>query len=674
MASERALRTWPADDEPGAGLGARPAGRRRRKLRVFALVFGVCATVGLVYTFARPPVYSTAATLLVEPPAGAAEEASRNLQHLATERERLTSREVLSRTLERVEATPSPPGSYPGSVAELGERLSAEYAGETNLMELRAEGAEPGPLPELVNAWLNAYLQARAEANRSRSAVTDSTLRERITELERRVADKRAELQRFRIEHDIVSMERGENQALARLNALNEALNQAREEQVAAEAELEAVRDALARGEPVIAPSEERTIANLEDRAAQLRQELGDYAQRFTPEYMAIDPKIVAMRERLEELEASIAARREEGRQAVVTQARQAVASARQRVATLSAELETFKAQAAEFSARFAEHEALQEELAQLETRLREAKQRLVESEVAQQDLFPAVSVIERAHVPESPVRPDYTRDAGIALGGSLLLGLLAVLVYELFTRPAREARYGEGLPSIYSYSTQIFPPHEDAPERLPAQTRALEHQQNLPRELAEPEVRALLQASDPAGRALMGLLLSGVGLGEAARLRWTDVDFDEHVVRIGGAHARSIPLAPRVRGDLWALRAGAQGPDAPVWGGDGGELLSEEDLGAMVACAAHDAGLAQAGEVGPEVLRHTYLAFLVRQGLRLGELDRVVGTLPRRVSAAYGTLSPPTPGVPLSAVRVEYPALCALEDDPPALRGGLSG
>jgi hypothetical protein len=67
----------------------------------------------------------------------------------------------------------------------------------------------------------------------------------------------------------------------------------------------------------------------------------------------------------------------------------------------------------------------------------------------------------------------------------------------------------------------------------------------------------------------------------------------------------------------------------------------SSEDLDVLVATACHDGGLAQAAEVTPAGLRHTYLAFMARQGLRFAELTRIAGPLPASVIAAYGALAP---------------------------------
>jgi hypothetical protein len=73
------------------------------------------------------------------------------------------------------------------------------------------------------------------------------------------------------------------------------------------------------------------------------------------------------------------------------------------------------------------------------------------------------------------------------------------------------------------------------------------------------------------------------------------------------------------------------------------------------VACAAHDAGVEDAVEVTAAVLRHTYVAYLVRQGARLADIERVVGRLPPAAYTDYGRLSPPGAGVPLDRIETAY-------------------
>jgi site-specific recombinase XerD len=97
---------------------------------------------------------------------------------------------------------------------------------------------------------------------------------------------------------------------------------------------------------------------------------------------------------------------------------------------------------------------------------------------------------------------------------------------------------------------------------------------------------------------------------------------------------------------------------DSPVFPDSNGDALGAGDLEALLTCAAHDAGLVNPTEVTPQVLCHTYIAYLVRQGVRLSDLESITGYMPPTVLAAYATFSPPGSGMSLDSVERDYPAL----------------
>jgi len=69
-----------------------------------------------------------------------------------------------------------------------------------------------------------------------------------------------------------------------------------------------------------------------------------------------------------------------------------------------------------------------------------------------------------------------------------------------------------------------------------------------------------------------------------------------------------------------------------------------------------------QAYEITPHALRHTYLAFLVRQGIRFADLARLVGQLPAPLLAAYSAMAPAGARVSRESVNCVFPGLDELE------------
>ena len=87
------------------------------------------------------------------------------------------------------------------------------------------------------------------------------------------------------------------------------------------------------------------------------------------------------------------------------------------------------------------------------------------------------------------------------------------------------------------------------------------------------------------------------------------------------------------------------------IWRGGRGSMQCLERVQRL------DAGIDGVIDVTTDCLRHTYVAFLVRQGIRFSELTRIVGYLPAEVLGAYSALSPRGSRFPREAIDVVYPA-----------------
>jgi integrase len=180
-----------------------------------------------------------------------------------------------------------------------------------------------------------------------------------------------------------------------------------------------------------------------------------------------------------------------------------------------------------------------------------------------------------------------------------------------------------------------------------------------LPRELSAEEIFSLLRAAEPLTRRAILLIVSGLAPEEALALRWRDVDREHGVVRVDGAHARSVRLSAVA---TRSLSAASELPDAPLLGNAADEPATEDTLCTGLLNAAHDAGLERVHEITPQALRHSYIAFLVRQGIRFADLAKLVGQLPSAALAAYSGLAPSGARAALGSVKLVYPSLERLD------------
>lgn len=650
------------------------------RIRIFVPVFAIACVASLAYDFSRPAVYVSSARLQVEVPPGSGRlkvevppgrgrakgevrpgqrqvDKGESSTALLTEAQALTSGAVLEQVLQQVtRSSPEAAGAI-GSVEALQRMLSVAPVSGTNVIELLGEGSNRELLPRIVKAWIEVYQQAHLSAHGQSSEAALVELQSADKQLRQKLADKRRELEQFRRKHDIISLEREENQVMARLKGLNTALSDARTREVNAEARLNAMREAVAAGRTLDRPADRAIIADLEKRAIDLREKMKDLEQDYTPQYLALDGKYKALRANLARLEQQIEREKQASSKQGLQAAEEELTSAQQTVLRLLKELAVRKQEIQNFSTRFAEHTALANELRGLEEMNESGKQRLAQLEIEVKGAGPKVAVLSPPSVPDRPERPEYWRDAVIAVVASAVLGLLAVWFVEFFKRsgvprpemvaqPIIHIGYAPGGMVDVTPAALGSPP----PLQLPASVA------RLPRELSSPEVRALWDAGSPDARLVVAGLLGGLAIEELGGLRYEDIDFDGGRIETRGTALRSLVLREPLR-QLLKERQAAHGGGATLADAQG-STLSTADLEGLIACAACDAGLAYPTEVNSEVLRHTYLAYLVRQGAKLADIGGMIGRIAPAMVREYGRLSPPGPGLPLDQIDPIFPAL----------------
>jgi polysaccharide biosynthesis transport protein len=651
---------------PGPATVRQPL-RQAARFRVFALVFLLVLAGGSAWNFTRPALYRATATVLIEVPEGIGYSAGADgadPQNLAVQGRILLAQDLLQETLERAARTAPETGALDPEA--LRARLDVQPTPGTNLVALSATGSDPQQLAVLVNAWTQAYLERRqAQIERD----VDGTLARLQDEYARLDAQKRAQaatLDRYRLEHGIDTMERDGNQALARLKTLTKDLETARAEQLKAESERAALEEAIDRGEPVVPPAEQAALEQLETEAAKLRAQLAGLAQRYTKLFLESEPTLKELPLQLRQLEARIKEQQVKGRDFLRSTLTREVERARRQSRVLEQELAVQRAAASRFTARFARYETLKKDLEQIDELHRGLEQRLVEVKTKAPAHYAQVKVLEPAFIPSRPFQPDYWRDFSYTLAVAGLTALLAVLLMEFLTRRERTADEQLPVTGVRVFAGDSRLPVDGGAAAAGAWLAQDQNQEAVPaddalpsllpgmgrRELLAGEVRALLALADAATRQLMSLVLSGLTPAECVMLEARAIDLAAGTVQAPG-DGRVIRLSPA----LAALFAGHR--PVPLWiddpaGGGAAGLLARIEL------LAHDAGLAHPAEVDAAAVRHTYICYLVRQGARLTEIERIIGRLPAAELARYAVYSPAGAAKPLAQVALVYPACSA--------------
>ncbi len=660
----------PEDLSQSYGSETRRANRRR--LLVFLGVFIVTAVAGLAWDFLRPAEYRATARLQITPPSMAlgpgigsatvrVETSSQDgkQQAFLTEVQTLASRPLIERVAEQLRGAGHDLGKLGlDPILGLQSVLTVNAVEGTQVVELAAVGAEPELPAALLVGIGEVYREHVAKAYRDSTIEATANTDEEVSRLQAAVAAKRQAVEDFRVRHSIVSPEREENSILAEMQGLASAQKDANKRLTEAEGRAEALRAAAASGKGVVRAKDNPTLAALEARASQIREELREMGRRFTPDYLDMDPQARALRVRLAELEEQIKLQRTTGQSSALEEAEQELVAARESSRRLQMQIAASKQQVGVFASRFSQFKSLREELAQLEKAYQDALQRQARLGATQRSRAPALQVLEQAVIAKEPWRPHYWRDAGLVLAGALALGLGAMWLVELFNRPTPRPSVlvtqpvlagtllpGRVLPELAHAPTNSSLSLDDRP-RLAAPPA-------LPRELTVDEATALLGAADADTRRAAVLLLCGVSADEVEALCWSDVDADARLLRLRGAQPRQVPLASAA---LSMLGDRAADPSQRLLRGADGERLNREALAAKLLVAAHDAALEAAHEVSPDALRHTYLSYLVRQGARFADITRRVGSLDAGLLSAYSQLAPSGARLEANSVQWVYP------------------
>ena len=641
--------------------GRSPGPLTSLRVWIFLPVFLAACAASLIYVFSRPAVYVASSRVQVEalPVQGQSEPGGPNM---LTATQGLTSSVVLDRTAEMLR------DSIKVSAEGLRGIVSAAPLTGTNILELHAEGADATVLPRILTAWIESYRITQEAAYQGSSAAAIVDARSTVEQLKQDIAARRQEVDQFRKKHGIVSLEREEHQAGARMKALNAALNEARNREVDAQARLNAAKDSIAAGNPAPGMAERSIVVELEKRVADIRERMKDLEHEYTADYLALDPKYKAMRANLTRLQQQLEQEKRASSGNALLKIEEEAASAHQAVARLQQEMAERKRDAQEFTARFAEHAELNADLTRTVEAYDASRARLAEMEKAKSKAGPRLVVLDEPVVPSRPDRPNYLLDAAISVAGAGALALAAVWFVEFFFRSGvRREEPPQAHPIIHIGYPAAIAVDPASPLLGPAAASALPGSAmrlldaaavQLPRELSVPEVRALWTAAAPAARLVIAGLFGGLSPEEIVGLRYEHLDRDVSVVRLPDA-GRSIALRDPLRRMLVEGRA-AGGSIGPLTGA-GGSMVSLADVEGLVACAACDAGLSNPADVTAEILRHTYFAYLVRQGARLSEIAEFVGHIPPAAFRDYGRLSPPGPGLPMEEIDPVFPALRAL-------------
>ena len=644
-----------------------PRNSRRRAL-VFLCAFVLALVGSLFFVYTRPAEYRAVGRLkiapaaVVMPPVEAknAPTVTSDAASFLTEVEILTSRPLLQKVLDRLKQSGAIPDLGSDPVAELQHMLHAEPIAGTQVVQLSAESRQQGLVAPLVNTVIDRYREQITESYKGSANGAYSEVSAEVSRLDQEVKAKRQAIDAFRAEHDIVSIEHKENDVLAQIEHLSQSYTDAKNRRAKAQAQLQALQNSATAGKSVVRPKDDPVLADIANRASALREQWQELQRRYTPSYLALDPNTKALQARLESLESQLRVQRDASARTNLAEAQEELAAAQSAAEKLRQDALDNQKQAQEFATHLNEYKALRQDLDHLEDMHRAALDRLTKLQASEQERAPRVEVLEAATPSSAAWRPDYQRDALIAIGGSVVFGLFAAWLVDFIAgRPIAPT-----VPTIIVQPSWIPPTLGREAVMEPRSLTAagagqLPAPPMLPRQLENSEISGLIDAgTDEAQIAVLGLL-SGLRTEDLVALRWDQIDFSAGVIHLAGEGQRTVPLEEPLRKLLEARRNREPG-DAPVtvFHNTRGERLSVDEIQQLIQYSAHDAGLDRPQEVTPNAVRYTWLSFLLRQGIRTLDVSRLAGHVPHQDLVAYMETHSPRARKPLDQIERVHPIM----------------
>ncbi|MCE9616181.1 MAG: polysaccharide biosynthesis tyrosine autokinase [Lentisphaerae bacterium] len=487
---------------------------------VAATVFVIITTVTALWTFRQEPRYQATARLQVD----MARQNVLNMPDIAgTEPFFLYNhyvntlvREIKSQTFaERVAAALDKAGcptlpDEPARAVVVMRAVDAKPVKDSRLIDITAEHADPNIAAQIANTTAEQFIRQNLDRRSDAASEAVAWLSEQVESQRQKLSKSENALRDYRDKTRTVSLEQRQDIVVAKLKAINEALTAAEMEGIAARTGWQALEEnwasntnpqsiAVIATDPIVSAVREQLLSKRADVSA------------LTIRYKAGHPAMKQAQNELTELEQKFTNACEEAR--VHIRARYTLAQANEEALRQALRLQ--EEQALSLDRLLMQYDELKRN-ADADRDLYDALlTRLKETDVAGKLETNNLRLIDRAHVPENPFKPNKVANVTRGALGGLVLGLMLSLVVHLGDDRVRRLS-GSGLGTGGAPLLAVIPRIEAAAATSRARV-TVENPDSAPAE-AFRSLRANLMLSAP-GRQAKRILITGTGSGDGKSL-----------------------------------------------------------------------------------------------------------------------------------------------------------
>jgi capsular exopolysaccharide synthesis family protein len=416
---------------------------RGRRIVLAAALVGL--GLGLLVAFLQTPEYRASAMLQLEPPTPVFMGVSdalvgggnywQNADFYNTQFRVLKSRglgEKLVAYLKLNEYEPFKDAADPGTLFM--ENVSVDPIPESRLVQIGVTRADPQEAARWANALADLYIEQSVSSRADAAKRAYDWVQGRLADTQRQMREAQDKLFKSYQQQDLFVPEGSQSAVTTSITRLNEDQITTAARRIVVDAALKQIEQMQSRGQaldsvPQIATDE--LYLGISGQVAALRLEL----TRLLEKYKSGHPDVQKVEAQIAQLEKARAGRATQ----LVAGMRAELAQLERREAETRNAIDEQKKQAAGQSRKGAELDALRKEAESSKNLYEVLLQKLNESDIAASMKNDNVTIVERATVPTSPVRPNKKAIAGIATVLGLLLGIALVLGRDFFENTLKD-------------------------------------------------------------------------------------------------------------------------------------------------------------------------------------------------------------------------------------------
>ena len=536
------------------------------------------------------------------------------------------------------------------------DSVEAESSLTGRIITLKASGPEPDVLKPILEAWVNIYLGQLDSERQVNNTEDQEAAENQLRLLEEKIIEQKQQVEAFAQTNNITSLERDENRVLNKVKNVSASLDSAIAEQAEKKALLESVTESINKGESLIRPDDKAAINRTREKLRELSAGLKALSEKYTQAYLERDPVIVARQQNMIKLEALLEEQIQESQVNYLQEVQRDLQTAKNKVQALQEQLNEQSSLAQTFSQNLEEFKQLNTELKALQNQAQTIKTQQVAQEVSKP--FEAkISLLESPFTPDFAIGPNYQLNSLIALIGSAVIAILALLLFSFIVKqkpPQSVSSNYVVIPGQNVNQDYANLAHQQQDQLSHAKPQSLSQLTSPPaqqRLLNDNECQALFAVANSQGKALIGLVLCGVALDELSTVKKDNFHDEYSNIELTGVAARLLPL-PSYLVDVCRELSEKVTNEQVIWA----NLDPEQDFAQILVNAGHDAKLSFPEQVSLHTLRHTYLTYLVNQGVKLNDIEHIAGYTSPSDLAQYRHVNSHAELSDLKDINTQYP------------------